>query len=51
MASFGALFFALRFAVVMYSRFRPGPHPSPLPEVEGTDSGIFESYTDLNVFH
>jgi len=24
------------------------PHPSPLPEGEGTDWGIFESYVDLN---
>ncbi|KAB2517865.1 hypothetical protein F8N49_23785 [Pseudomonas sp. GXM4] len=25
------------------------PHPSPLPEGEGTDRGIFERYTDLKV--
>ncbi|TKJ71166.1 hypothetical protein PspCFBP13508_17035 [Pseudomonas sp. CFBP13508] len=28
---------------------KSSPHPSPLPEGEGTDWGIFESYTDLNV--
>jgi len=26
------------------------PHPSPLPEGEGTEWGIFKSYTDLSEF-
>ncbi|PYC23072.1 hypothetical protein DMX02_08455 [Pseudomonas jessenii] len=26
-----------------------GPHPNPLPEGEGTDPGLLERYTDLNL--
>ncbi|CAI8709223.1 hypothetical protein EMIT0347P_110021 [Pseudomonas sp. IT-347P] len=28
---------------------RKAPHPSPLPEGEGTDPGMLERYTDLNL--
>ncbi|POA42711.1 hypothetical protein C1893_28995 [Pseudomonas sp. MPR-ANC1] len=31
-------------------RFLRAPHPSPLPQGEGTDWGIFEKYSDLSAF-